>query len=84
MLMPRKPRVVAMGEVRVEYPGREMPLLTLDQQTKIVELARRTGLSEAEVTQRLLAAAQPSIDKVIDAALRLMILQSDSADATNH
>ena len=31
MLMPKKPRVVAMGEVRTEYPGSTAPLLTLEQ-----------------------------------------------------
>lgn len=84
MLMQKKPRVVAMGEVRTEFPGREMPLLTLDQRNKITELARRTNLSEEEVACRLIAAAQPSIDKVIDATLRLMIMQSDAQDSTSH
>lgn len=84
MLMSKKPRVVAMGEVRTEYPGSTAPLLTLEQRNKIAELARRAGLSEEEVCQRLVGAAQPSFDKVVDAALRLMALQADSLENTSH
>lgn len=84
MLMPKKPRVVAMGEVRTEYPGSTAPLLTLEQQGKIAELAKLTGLNEEEVCRRLVAAAQPSFDKVIDAALRLMAMQADSLENTSH
>lgn len=82
--MPKKPRVVAMGEVRTEYPGSTAPLLTLDQHSRIAELAKRSGLSEEEICRRLVAAAQPSFDKVIDAALRLMAMQADSLENTSH
>lgn len=84
MLMPKKPRVVAMGEVRTEYPGSTMPLLTLEQRNKITQLALQTGLSEDEVCRRLIGAAQPSFDKVVDATLRLMALQADSSENTSH
>lgn len=84
MLVPKKPRVVAMGEVRTEYPGSTAPLLTLEQHAKIAELARRTHLSEEEIGRRLVGAAQPSFDKVIDAALRLMAMQADSLENTSH
>jgi DNA-binding phage protein len=84
MLMTKKPRVVAMGEVRAEYPGSTAPLLTLEQHNKIAELAKRTGFSEEEICRRLIGAAQPSFDKVIDAALRLMALQADSLEDTSH
>lgn len=80
MLMSRKSRVVAVGDVRADYPGRDRPLLTIDQHARLVELARRSGLSEEDVAQRLLAAAQPSFDRVIDAALRLMALQLEAGD----
>jgi DNA-binding phage protein len=84
MLMSKKPRVVAMGEVRTEYPGSTTPLLTLEQHTRISELAKRTGISEEEICRRLVGAAQPSFDKVIDAALRLMAMQADSLENTSH
>lgn len=84
MLMPKKSRVAAMGEVRTEYPGSTAPLLTLEQHGKIAELARRTGLSEEEICRRLVGSAQPSFDKVIDAALRLMAMQADSLESTSH
>lgn len=80
MLMPKKPRVVAMGEVRTEYPGSAAPLLTLAQRNRITQLALQTRLSEAEICRRLVGAAQPSFDKVIDAALRLMAMQADSLE----
>lgn len=84
MLMSKKPRVVAMGEVRTEFPGSTAPLLMLEQRNKIAELAKRTGLSEEEISRRLIGAAQPSFDKVVDAALRLMALQADSLENTSH
>lgn len=84
MLMPKKPRVVAMGEVRTEYPGSTMPLLTLEQRNKITQLALQTRFTEEEICRRLVAAAQPSFDKVIDAALRLMAMQVDSLENTSH
>lgn len=77
MLMPRKTRIVTIGEIRAEYPEKG-PLLMAEQRARIASLAKLTGLSEEEICRRLVAAAQPSIDKVIDAALRLMVLQSDS------
>jgi hypothetical protein len=84
MLMSKKPRVVAMGEVRTEYPGATTPSLTLEQHTRISELAKRTGISEEEICRRLVGAAQPSFDKVIDAALRLMAMQADSLENISH
>lgn len=84
MLMPKKPRMVATGEVRTEFPGSTTPLLTLEQHTRIAELAKRTGLSEEEICRRLVGAAQPSFDKVIDAALRLMAMQAESLGNTSH
>ncbi|QDO99025.1 hypothetical protein FNB15_17890 [Ferrovibrio terrae] len=84
MLMPKKPRVVAMGEVRTEFPGSTTPLLTLEQRNRIAELAKRTGISEEEICRRLIGATQPSFDKVVDAALRLMALQADSLENTSH
>lgn len=80
MLMSRKAHVVAGGDVRSDYPDRVKPRLTTEQHARIAELARRMDLSEEEVTQRLLAAAQPSFDRVIDAALRLMVLQLEAGD----
>lgn len=84
MLMTKKPRVVAMGEVRTEYPASTAPLLTLEQRNKITQLAVQTKLSEEEICRRLIGAAQPSFDKVIDAALRLMAMQADSLESTSH
>jgi hypothetical protein len=84
MLMSKKPRVVAMGEVRTEFPGSTAPLLTLDQRNRIAELAKRTGFSEEEISRRLVGAAQPSFDKVVDATLRLMALQAESLENTSH
>lgn len=84
MLMSKKPRAVAMGEVRTEFPGSTGPLLTLEQRNKIAELAKRTGLSEEDICHRLIGAAQPSFDKVVDAALRLMALQAESLENTSH
>jgi hypothetical protein len=84
MLMSRKTHVVAVGDVRADYPEREKPRLTLEQHTRITELARRMELSEEEVIQRLVAAAQPSIDRVVDAALRLMALQLEAGDSASH
>lgn len=84
MLMTKKPQVVAMGEIRTEYPGSAAPQLTLEQRNKITQLALQTKLSEEEICRRLIGAAQPSFDKVIDAALRLMAMQADSLDSTSH
>jgi len=83
MLMSRKSRLVTVGDVRTDYPGRDKPLLTPDQYARIAELARRTGLGEDEVARRLLAAAQPSIDRVVDAALRLMVLQLEAGESAS-
>jgi len=84
MLMSRKAHVVAVGDVRADYPERVRPRLTIDQHARIADLARRMGLNEEEVVQRLLAAAQPSFDRVIDAALRLMALQLEAGDTGSH